>query len=130
MRNEQPHQCSPKIRSSRWHANWESLLAVGGVLLPYIVAIVSVMLFRREIQSHDFYLAGKLATFDTVTGWLTAAALVLGGALCWPWLRVSYRATKSSLLWATGMVIVAFIQFVLVFAVRFGFYVSRGGTFP
>lgn len=130
MKKEQQNRSEPNLRRSQWLAAWATPLAIFGVLLPYAVAIVPIVLFRREIRSHDFYLAGKLATFNMVTGWLTVAALVLGIVPCWPWLQISCRAAESRILWVAGIAVVAFIEFVAVFTVRFWLYVSSGGTFP
>ena len=56
-------------------------LAVFGVALPYVVAVLSIVLFRESVRSMDYYTSGRLTTWDTVTGWLTFGAFVLGAEI-------------------------------------------------
>jgi cation transport ATPase len=93
----------------------------------YAVAILPTVLFRQEIQSLEFYYSGKLATFDTLTTWLTAAAIVAGFVLCWPWVRGRYAATESPIVLMFTLVGLAVLQSLAVFIARFLFYVGSGG---
>ena len=59
-----------------------AMLAGFGVALPYVVAALSIVLFRETVRSMDYYTSGRLRTWDTITGWLTFGAFLLGAALC------------------------------------------------
>jgi len=98
-----------------------------GVALPYVVAVLSIVLFRESVRSMDYYTSGKLTTWDTVTGWLTFASFVVGAALCWPWMRARLAGSSSRVRWIALAVGALLVQFVGVFVVRFLVYLSSGG---
>lgn len=75
----------------------------------------------------DYYTSGRLTTWDTVTGWLTFGAFVLGAALCWPWLRARLAGTSSKVRWIILSAAALLVQFIAVFVVRFLVYLSSGG---
>jgi hypothetical protein len=104
-----------------------TVLAVFGLVLPYAVAVLSIVLFKESVRSMDYYTSGKLATWDTVTGWLTFGAFMLGAAFCWPWGRVRLARATSRAGWVTLGVAALAVQFVAVFVVRFLVYLSSGG---
>ena len=75
----------------------------------------------------DYYTSGKLTTWDIVTGWLTFGALVVGAALCWPWLGAHLTGSSSRVRWIVLGIGALLVQFVAVFVVRFLVYLSSGG---
>ena len=75
----------------------------------------------------DYYTSGRMTTWDTVTGWLTLGAFVLGTALCWPWLRARLTGTSSRVRWISIGIAALVVQFIAVFVVRFLVYVGSGG---
>ena len=101
-------------------------LALLGLALPYVVAVLSTVLFR-ETRTMDYYRSGRLAAWDTVTGWLTFSAFVLGSALCCPWLWERLAWSSSRVRWIALGSVVLVVQFIAVFSVRFLVYVSAGG---
>ena len=103
------------------------MLAAFGVALPYAVAVLSIVFFRESVRNVDYYTSGRLTTWDSVTGWLTFGAFVLGSGLCWPWLRARLAGTAVKVRWIAFSVAVLVIQFVAVFVVRFLVYLSSGG---
>ena len=102
-------------------------LVVFGVALPYVVAVLTIALFRESVRSMDYYTSGKLTTWDTVTGWLTFGAFVLGSALCWPWLSAHLAGTSSRVRWIMIGIAALVVQFVAVFVVRLLVYLNSGG---
>lgn len=103
------------------------VLAAFGVALPYIVISLSVLLFRGRIGNTEFYASGKLARWDTVTGWLSLGAFAFGLALCWPFVRQMLAASSSRVLLVVGITIFCLLQFVGVFGFRAVLYVISGG---
>jgi hypothetical protein len=102
-------------------------LAIAGVALPYIIAVLGTVLFRESIRNVDFYASGQLDKLDNVTGWLTFLAFVLGSALCWPWWSTRLAIAHSRIRWVSLGVAAVIVQFVLVFVVRFVVYYTFGG---
>lgn len=104
-----------------------AVLAAIGIALPYVVAVLSIVLFRESVRSMEYYTSGRLTTWHTVTGWLTFGAFMLGVVLCWPWLRARLAGKSSRVRWIALGVAALVVQFVAVFVVRFLVYLISGG---
>ena len=103
------------------------MLAWIGFSLPYTVAVLSIVLCRESIRSVHYYTSSRLTTWDTLTACLTFGALLLGCALCWPWLRARGAGKSSRVRWILICMAALLVQFVGVFVVRFFVYVRSGG---
>jgi hypothetical protein len=105
-------------------------LAVVGILLPYAVGIASTAVLGNKVGSFDFYSSGRLRAWDEVTSIATIVAYGLGLLACLPWLwehSTKNFTTMGRLCMGCTLALLAAVQLVAVFVVRFLYYVHVGG---
>jgi len=113
------------------------IAAIVGILLPYVVAVGTIVMFSDKLGNHDFYASGQLQTWDDASSVAIWIAYALGLLACIPWFwgywtHLMPRKSRWCVVCGAVLVVVpiAVVQFVAVGVVWFLFYIHFGGIFP
>ena len=118
---------TPPLSSKRVTRN--EYFAGIGLIVPYVVGVVSILALGSHVGDYDFYESGALATYDTVTAILTLTSFVLGLCLCVPAFAplVRDQTTVTKTLRFLALMTAVVFHLACVAALRFVTYVAMGG---